>query len=129
MTPDISPLCIWFTGLSGAGKTTLARALDAQLRAQGVRTLLLDGDALRTGLNSDLGFSEADRSENIRRMAEVARLMVDAGLVVLVSAISPYAQGRDFARQRMGEGRFVEVFVDAPLAECQRRDPHSYRRF
>lgn len=116
-------LCIWFTGLSGAGKSTLANLLDARLHAAGRHTYLLDGDNVRLGLNRDLGFSEADRAENIRRVAEVARLMADAGLIVLVSFISPFRAERRMARSLFAEGEFVEVFVDAPLAECERRDP------
>lgn len=115
--------CVWFTGLSGAGKSTIANLVEVQLHAQGRRTYLLDGDNVRHGLNRDLGFSEVDRVENVRRMAEVARLMVDAGLIVLVSCISPYRSDRRTARQLFAPGEFVEVFVDTPLAECERRDP------
>lgn len=116
------PRCIWFTGLSGAGKSTLANLLEMRLYEQGRHTYLLDGDNLRHGLNSDLGFSEVDRTENIRRVAEVAKLMVDAGLIVLVSLISPFREQRDFARNIFGRHEFVEVFVDTPLQECERRD-------
>lgn len=116
------PCCIWFTGLSGAGKSTLANCLEQRLHAQGVHTYLLDGDNVRQGLNRDLGFSDADRMENIRRVAEVARLMVDAGLVVIVAFISPFRAERDFARSLLAPGEFVEVFVDTPLDECERRD-------
>lgn len=119
---------IWFTGLSGAGKSTLAQALEARLLAQGVRTCVLDGDALRQGLNKDLGFSDSDRTENIRRAAEVARLMADAGLVVLTAFISPFRADRALARERIGTGRFVEVFVDTPLAVCEARDPKGLYR-
>jgi bifunctional enzyme CysN/CysC len=114
--------CIWFTGLSGAGKSTIANLLERHLHAHGKHTYILDGDNVRHGLNRDLGFTEADRVENIRRIAEVAKLMVDAGLIVIVSFISPYRAERDLARSLFGNGEFVEVFVDAPLEECERRD-------
>jgi bifunctional enzyme CysN/CysC len=116
------PRCIWLTGLSGAGKSTIANLLEVRLHTQGRYTYLLDGDNVRHGLNRDLGFTEADRVENIRRVAEVARLMVDAGLIVLVSFISPYRSERRMARELFAPGEFVEVFVDTPLAECERRD-------
>lgn len=116
------PLCIWFTGLSGAGKTTLATLLDARLHAIGHHCFVLDGDNVRHGLNKDLGFSDADRVENIRRVAEVAKLMVDAGLIVLVSFISPFRTERDAARALFAQGEFLEVFVNTPLPECERRD-------
>jgi adenylylsulfate kinase len=114
---------LWFTGLSGSGKSTLANATEAVLHASGRATFLLDGDNVRLGLNRDLGFSADDRTENIRRIAEVAKLMADAGLVVLTAFVSPYAADRAAAREIVGAGRFVEVFVDTPLAECERRDP------
>ena len=117
------PRCIWFTGLPGSGKSTIANLLEKRLHATGKHTYLLDGDNVRHGLSRDLGFTEADRVENIRRVAEVARLMVDAGLIVLVSFISPYRAERRMARDLFGEGEFVEVFVDTPLAECEKRDP------
>ena len=116
------PRCIWFTGYSGSGKSTIASLLEKRLHAEGGHTYLLDGDNVRHGLNRDLGFTEADRVENIRRVAEVARLMVDAGLVVIVSFISPFRSERRFARSLFGEGEFIEVFVDTPLEECERRD-------
>lgn len=117
------PICIWFTGLSGAGKSTLANLLEKRLFAAGLHTYVLDGDNIRQGLNKDLGFSEADRVENIRRATEVARLFVDAGLVVIVSFISPFRTERNLARSRFHSAEFVEIFVDAPLEECERRDP------
>ncbi|HET6805471.1 MAG TPA: adenylyl-sulfate kinase [Frateuria sp.] len=117
------PICLWFTGLSGAGKSTIANLVERKLAAQGFHTYLLDGDNLRHGLNVDLGFTAEARVENVRRVAEVAHLMVDAGLVVLVCVISPFAGEREFARRRFAEGEFIEVFVDTPLAECEQRDP------
>ena len=114
---------VWFTGLSGAGKSTVADLVEQRLHAAGIRTYLLDGDNVRHGLNKDLGFTAADRVENIRRVGEVAKLMVDAGLVVLASFISPYAAERAMVRDLFGQGEFCEVFVDAPLAEVERRDP------
>ncbi len=118
-----TPRCIWFTGLSGSGKTTIANHLEKQLHAQGLHTYILDGDNVRHGLNRDLGFTEADRIENIRRVAEVAKLMLDAGLVVLVSFISPFRADREIARSLFKEGEFAEVFVDTSLAQCEQRDP------
>jgi bifunctional enzyme CysN/CysC len=117
------PCCIWFTGLSGSGKSTIANRLEQRLFAAGRHTYLLDGDNVRHGLNRDLGFTEADRAENIRRVAEVAKLMVDAGLIVLVAFIAPFRAERRLARELFGEGEFVEVFVDTPIGECERRDP------
>ena len=123
------PLCLWFTGLSGAGKSTVANLVERRLHALGYHTYLLDGDNVRHGINKDLGFTPEDRVENIRRIAEVAQLMVDAGLIVLVSAISPYRSERRSARELFAQAEFMEVFVDAPLEECERRDPKGlYRR-
>lgn len=116
------PRCLWFTGLSGAGKSTIANLVEKQLLAMGRHTYLLDGDNIRHGLNNDLGFTDEDRVENIRRVAEVARLMVDAGLVVLVSFISPFRAERKMARRMFNDGEFVEVFVDTPLSVAERRD-------
>ena len=121
---------LWFTGLSGSGKTTLAIALEAALTARGVASYRLDGDVLRQGLNRGLGFSAADRSENIRRTAEVARLFADAGLLALVSFISPYAADRQRARELHAASglAFFEVHVDCPLPEAERRDPKGLYR-
>lgn len=117
-----NPQCIWFTGFSGSGKSTIANLLEKKLFAHGKHTYLLDGDNLRHGLNRDLGFTDADRVENIRRVAEVAKLMIDAGLIVLVSFISPFRSERDAARELFEKDEFVEVFIDTPLDECERRD-------
>lgn len=114
---------IWFTGLSGSGKSTIANALEKELHAQGKRTYILDGDNIRQGLNKDLGFTDADRVENIRRVAEVAKLMMDAGLIVMTAFISPFRAERQMARDLIGEDNFIEVFVDTPLAVCEGRDP------
>jgi len=120
---------VYLTGLSGSGKSTLATALELRLHAQGLRTFLLDGDELRRGITRDLGFSDADRIENMRRVTEIARLMVDAGLLVITALISPFRAERDAARARFAAGEFIEVFVDAPLAVCEARDPKGlYRR-
>ena len=116
------PSVVWFTGLSGAGKSTVANLVERRLHALGCHTYLLDGDNVRHGLNHDLGFTEVDRIENIRRVAQVAALMVDAGLIVLVSLISPYRSDRDQARQLVEPDEFCEVFVDTPLAVAESRD-------
>jgi bifunctional enzyme CysN/CysC len=116
------PRVLWFTGLSGSGKSTVANLVDKRLHAQGFHTFILDGDNVRHGLNRDLGFSDEDRVENIRRVAEVARLMADAGLIVLVSFISPFRAERRMARELFAPGEFLEVHVDTPLAEAERRD-------
>jgi len=113
---------VWFTGLSGSGKSTIANEVERRLHARGVHTFLLDGDNVRHGLNRDLGFTDADRVENIRRIVEVASLMADAGLVVLTSFISPFRAERALARDRIGD-RFIEVHVDVPLAVAEERDP------
>ena len=123
------PRLLWITGLPAAGKSTVADRLEQKLHAAGVHTYLLDGDNVRHGLNRDLGFTEQDRVENVRRVAEVAKLMVDAGLVVIVSMISPFKSERRMARDLVGDGEFVEVFVDTPLAVCESRDPKGlYKR-
>lgn len=117
------PAIAWFTGFSGAGKSSIANAADRALTEAGRRTMVLDGDNLRHGLNRDLGFSAADRAENIRRAAETARLMAEAGLVVVVSLISPFREERAMARRIAGDIPFLEVFIDTPLAVCEARDP------
>jgi bifunctional enzyme CysN/CysC len=120
---------IWFTGLSGSGKSTIANALELALHAEGKRTFILDGDNVRQGLNKDLGFTDADRVENIRRVAEVAKLMMEAGMLVLVAFISPFRRERDMARELIGAENFVEVYVSTPLQVCEQRDPKGlYKR-
>jgi bifunctional enzyme CysN/CysC len=114
---------IWLTGLSGSGKSTIANALEIALHAEGKRTYLLDGDNLRQGLNRDLGFTDADRVENIRRVAEVAKLMLDAGMIVITSFISPFRREREMARELIGNDNFVEVYMSASLEVCESRDP------
>ncbi|WP_047289496.1 adenylyl-sulfate kinase [Pseudomonas protegens] len=122
-TKGQKPFVLWLTGLSGAGKTTVANAIELALVARGMHTYMIDGDNVRMGLCRDLGFSDADREENIRRVAEVSRLFVDAGLIVITSFISPFERDRALARGTIGEDVFIEVYIDAPLTECERRDP------
>jgi adenylyl-sulfate kinase len=122
------PFVVWFTGLSGSGKSTLAGALEERLFAAGHRCYLLDGDNIRHGLNRDLGFSDADRIENIRRVGELAKILVDAGLIVIAGFISPFARDRAMVRQLIEPGKFVEVYLDAPLTVCEQRDPKGLYR-
>ena len=117
-----APKVIWFTGLSGSGKTTLATLLEARLREQGFKSVMLDGDVIRKGLNKDLGFSDADRRENIRRIAEVSKLFIDTGMIVLSAFISPYEADRRNVREIIGSGNIIEVFVDCPVEVCEQRD-------
>ncbi|WP_423801961.1 adenylyl-sulfate kinase [Neobacillus sp. SAB-20_R2A] len=114
---------LWFTGLSGSGKSTIANAVSNELFRQGINEYVLDGDNIRHGLNKDLGFSEEDRTENIRRIGEVAKLFVDSGQIVTTAFISPFRSDRDNVRALFQEGEFIEVFIDCPLDECERRDP------
>lgn len=114
---------LWFTGLSGSGKSTIANAVSTELYRQSINEYVLDGDNVRHGLNKDLGFSEADRNENIRRIGEVAKLFVDSGKIVTTAFISPFQADRDQVRALFEEGEFIEVFVDCPLEECEKRDP------
>ncbi len=123
-----NPCVLWLTGLSGAGKSTIANRVEAELHRRGHHTYLLDGDNVRHGLNRDLGFTDADRVENIRRVAEVAKLMLDAGLIVIVSFISPFRSERQMARGLFDEGQFLEVFVDTPLAVAEERDTKGLYR-
>lgn len=116
------PCILWYTGLSGSGKSTIANAVDRMLHDRGYATYLLDGDNVRHGLNKDLGFSDADRVENIRRITEVSRLFNDAGLIVSTAFISPFISDRASARELVGDD-FIEIFVDTPLSECEKRDP------
>ncbi|WP_110946495.1 adenylyl-sulfate kinase [Pseudomonas bohemica] len=122
------PVTIWLTGLSGAGKSTLANALEIALIAQGHHTFVLDGDNLRSGLCRDLGFSDKDRQENIRRATEVAKLLLDAGLIVITAFISPFTTDRQTAREAIGSEHFIEVYVDTALDICERRDPKGLYR-
>jgi adenylylsulfate kinase len=117
------PCVLWFTGLSGSGKSTIANAVEEKLYKNGNFTYLLDGDNIRHGLNKDLGFSEEDRVENIRRIGEVSKLFVDAGLIVLSAFISPFRKDRDFVRSLVKVGEFIEIFIDTPIEECEKRDP------
>ncbi len=114
---------LWFTGLSGSGKSTIANAVSTELYRQSINEYVLDGDNVRHGLNKDLGFSEADRNENIRRIGEVAKLFVDSGKIVTTAFISPFRSDRDQVRALFEDGEFIEVFVDCPLEECEKRDP------
>lgn len=117
------PCLLWFTGLSGSGKSTIAGELERQLFARGHMSYLLDGDNVRLGLNKDLGFGDAARVENIRRVGEVGKLMVDAGLIVLAAFISPFRADRDLVRSLLPEGEFIEIFANTPLDVCEQRDP------
>jgi len=122
------PCVVWFTGIPAAGKSTIASLLQTELHSFGVHTCLLEGDNVRQGLNRDLGFDDSDRVENVRRVAEVASLMAQAGLVALVALISPFKEQRALARGLVGEDEFIEVFVDTPLAVAERRDPNGLYR-
>ncbi|MFG0773299.1 adenylyl-sulfate kinase [Vibrio plantisponsor] len=117
------PVVLWFTGLSGSGKSTVANAVESKLLSLGKHSYLLDGDNVRHGLNKDLGFSDADRIENIRRIGEVAKLFVDSGAIVLTAFISPFISDRQQARELLAEKQFLEVFIDTPLEICEQRDP------
>jgi adenylylsulfate kinase len=118
-----NPCILWFTGLSGSGKSTVANAVEVKLAEMKKHTYLLDGDNVRHGLNKDLGFSDEDRMENIRRIGEVSALFVDAGVIVLTAFISPFREDRDTVRALVKDGEFIEVFVDTPLEVCEQRDP------
>lgn len=125
---DQKPAILWFTGLSGSGKSTIANAVEVELLKRGAFSYLLDGDNVRHGLCKDLGFTDADRVENIRRIGEVSKLFVDAGLIVLTAFISPFRADRDMVRALVPEGQFVEIFVDTDLAVCESRDPKGLYR-
>jgi len=125
---DFKPFVLWFTGLSASGKTTLAQLLQAELTRSGFRCFVLDGDLLRGGLCNDLGFSSLDRAENVRRAGEVARLLVDAGLVVLAAFISPYVADRARVRSRFAQDQFYEVYLECPIEVCRQRDPKGLYR-
>ena len=116
-------VCLWFTGLSGSGKSTIANEVEAKLHKMKIHTYLLDGDNIRTGLNNDLGFSDSDRTENIRRIGEVVKLFVDAGIIVLAAFISPFEKDRKEIRRKLEEKEFIEIFVDCPFEICESRDP------
>jgi adenylylsulfate kinase len=120
---SLKPAVLWFTGLSGSGKSTIANAVELELHRRGVRTYLLDGDNVRHGLNKDLGFSDEDRIENLRRISEVSKLFVDAGLLVLTAFISPFRVDRQRVAEMLPEGEFIEVFIDTPIEVCESRDP------
>lgn len=122
------PAVVWLTGLSGAGKSTIANALEGRLHGVGCRTILLDGDQVRRRLSADLGFDAQSRHENSRRVAEFAALFADAGRIVIVALISPFREDREAARATIGAERFIEVFVDTPLSVCEQRDPHGLYR-
>jgi adenylylsulfate kinase len=121
--------CLWLTGLSGSGKSTISQELERELFNLNHQVFILDGDNIRHGLNHNLGFSEEDRKENIRRIGEVAKLFVDAGFIVITSFISPFKEDREIVRQKFSDNRFFEIFIDCPLEECEKRDPKGlYKR-
>lgn len=122
------PCLIWFTGLSGSGKSTIASALEEELHRRGFHTYLLDGENVRHGLNKDLGFTDEDRVENIRRIGEMARLFVDAGVIVMSAFISPFSAERDMVRGLLDENEFIEVYMNTPLEVCESRDPKGFYR-
>ncbi len=128
LTKGHKPLAVWLSGLSGSGKSTIASVLEKKLLEKGYHTFLLDGDNTRSGLNSDLGFSDDDRKENLRRLSELNRLFVDAGLIVISAFISPFESERKLARSKIGDETFFEVFVDCPLEVCELRDPKGLYR-